>query len=209
MTAFRDSGLLQRRRSWQCWLVFGVRLFDARRASSDGAVFDIVDHQRADRRRHGRRAGQGIDRDQGRQDCRRRQRHGTGGADHRRQGPHRRAGLHRPAQPFGHAARHRRQRPEQDPAGRDHRSDRRVGIGRAAQGRIRATQPWTDFDGYFAAIEKGGISPNLLSYVGTGTVRETRHRRGRQEGHAERHHRHAADRLDDDGRRACSACRPA
>jgi N-acyl-D-amino-acid deacylase len=31
---------------------------------------------------------------------------------------------------------------------------------------------WTDFNGYFAAIEKGGISPNLLSYVGTGTVRE-------------------------------------
>ena len=31
---------------------------------------------------------------------------------------------------------------------------------------------WTDFIGYFAAIEKGGISPNLLSYVGTGTVRE-------------------------------------
>jgi len=35
-----------------------------------------------------------------------------------------------------------------------------------------ATAPWTDFNGYFAAIEKGGISPNLLSYVGTGTVRE-------------------------------------
>lgn len=35
-----------------------------------------------------------------------------------------------------------------------------------------ATAPWTDFDGYFAAIEKGGISPNLLSYVGLGTVRE-------------------------------------
>jgi N-acyl-D-amino-acid deacylase len=31
---------------------------------------------------------------------------------------------------------------------------------------------WVDFNGYFAAIEKGGISPNLLSYVGTGTVRE-------------------------------------
>jgi N-acyl-D-aspartate/D-glutamate deacylase len=30
---------------------------------------------------------------------------------------------------------------------------------------------WTDFTGYFAAIEKGGISPNLLSYIGTGTVR--------------------------------------
>ena len=35
-----------------------------------------------------------------------------------------------------------------------------------------ATQPWTDFSGYFAALEKNGISPNLLSYVGTGTVRE-------------------------------------
>src|SRR5215203_336786 len=34
------------------------------------------------------------------------------------------------------------------------------------------TAPWTDFNGYFAAIEQGGISPNLLSYVGTGTVRE-------------------------------------
>jgi N-acyl-D-amino-acid deacylase len=32
--------------------------------------------------------------------------------------------------------------------------------------------PWVDFNGYFAAIEKGGISPNLLSYIGTGTVRE-------------------------------------
>ena len=31
--------------------------------------------------------------------------------------------------------------------------------------------PWTDFNGYFSAIEKGGISPNLLSYIGTGTVR--------------------------------------
>jgi N-acyl-D-aspartate/D-glutamate deacylase len=30
---------------------------------------------------------------------------------------------------------------------------------------------WTDFNGYYAAIEKGGISPNLLSYVGLGTVR--------------------------------------
>jgi N-acyl-D-amino-acid deacylase len=35
-----------------------------------------------------------------------------------------------------------------------------------------ATQPWTDFNGYFAALEKNGISPNLLSYVGLGTVRE-------------------------------------
>src|SRR5690349_12021110 len=35
-----------------------------------------------------------------------------------------------------------------------------------------AAQPWTDFNGYFAAIEKNGISPNLLSYIGSGTVRE-------------------------------------
>ncbi len=35
-----------------------------------------------------------------------------------------------------------------------------------------AAQPWTDFIGYFAALEKNGISPNLLSYIGTGTVRE-------------------------------------
>jgi N-acyl-D-amino-acid deacylase len=34
------------------------------------------------------------------------------------------------------------------------------------------TATWTDFNGYFAAIEKNGISPNLLSYVGLGTVRE-------------------------------------
>lgn len=34
------------------------------------------------------------------------------------------------------------------------------------------TAPWTDFIGYFAAIEKAGISPNLLSYVGLGTIRE-------------------------------------
>jgi N-acyl-D-aspartate/D-glutamate deacylase len=32
--------------------------------------------------------------------------------------------------------------------------------------------PWTDFNGYFAALEKNGISVNLLSYVGLGTVRE-------------------------------------
>jgi N-acyl-D-aspartate/D-glutamate deacylase len=41
--------------------------------------------------------------------------------------------------------------------------------GEAGRGRVEG---WTDFDGYFAAIEKGGIAPNLLSYVGLGTVRE-------------------------------------
>ena len=32
--------------------------------------------------------------------------------------------------------------------------------------------PWTDFSGYFGELEKRGISVNLLSYVGLGTVRE-------------------------------------
>jgi N-acyl-D-amino-acid deacylase len=35
-----------------------------------------------------------------------------------------------------------------------------------------ATATWTDFNGYFATLQKNGISPNLLSYVGLGTVRE-------------------------------------
>ncbi|MEO8680359.1 MAG: D-aminoacylase [Vicinamibacterales bacterium] len=35
-----------------------------------------------------------------------------------------------------------------------------------------AAAPWTDFAGYFATLEKRGISPNLLSYVGLGTIRE-------------------------------------
>ena len=44
--------------------------------------------------------------------------------------------------------------------------------GRPGGGAAGPRVEWTDFNGYFAAIEKGGISPNLLSYVGTGTVRE-------------------------------------
>jgi N-acyl-D-amino-acid deacylase len=32
--------------------------------------------------------------------------------------------------------------------------------------------PWTDFNGYFATLEKNGVSVNVLSYVGLGTVRE-------------------------------------
>ena len=36
-----------------------------------------------------------------------------------------------------------------------------------------ATAPWSDFNGYFALIEKGGISVNLLSYIGLGSVRES------------------------------------
>ena len=35
-----------------------------------------------------------------------------------------------------------------------------------------ATQPWTDFNGYFGLLEKQGISVNLISYVGLGTARE-------------------------------------
>jgi len=34
-----------------------------------------------------------------------------------------------------------------------------------------AAAPWTDFAGYFAHLERNGISVNLLSYVGLGTVR--------------------------------------
>jgi N-acyl-D-aspartate/D-glutamate deacylase len=32
--------------------------------------------------------------------------------------------------------------------------------------------PWTDFDGYFGVLEKGGVSVNLLSYIGLGQARE-------------------------------------
>jgi N-acyl-D-amino-acid deacylase len=35
-----------------------------------------------------------------------------------------------------------------------------------------ATAPWTTFTEYFDVVRKNGIAPNLLSYVGTGTVRE-------------------------------------
>ena len=42
----------------------------------------------------------------------------------------------------------------------------------APQAAATADQPWTDFAGYFAVLEKRGISVNLLSYVGLGTVRE-------------------------------------
>ena len=42
----------------------------------------------------------------------------------------------------------------------------------APRNEASATQPWIDFNGYFAALEKNGIAPNVLSYIGTGTVRE-------------------------------------
>ena len=42
----------------------------------------------------------------------------------------------------------------------------------APRNEASATQPWVDFNGYFAALEKNGIAPNVLSYIGTGTVRE-------------------------------------
>jgi N-acyl-D-aspartate/D-glutamate deacylase len=35
-----------------------------------------------------------------------------------------------------------------------------------------AAATWTDFAGYFAAVERSGIAVNLLSYIGLGTVRE-------------------------------------
>ena len=34
------------------------------------------------------------------------------------------------------------------------------------------SRPWTDYTGYFAAVQKSKISVNLLSYVGLGQVRE-------------------------------------
>jgi N-acyl-D-amino-acid deacylase len=44
--------------------------------------------------------------------------------------------------------------------------------GSVAPQRAAAERPWTDFAGYFAAVEKSKISVNLLSYVGLGQVRE-------------------------------------
>jgi len=42
----------------------------------------------------------------------------------------------------------------------------------APQAAPSATQPWTDFAGYFGLLEKQGIAVNLISYVGLGTARE-------------------------------------
>jgi N-acyl-D-aspartate/D-glutamate deacylase len=44
--------------------------------------------------------------------------------------------------------------------------------GSVAPQRATTGRPWTDFAGYFAAVEKSKISVNLLSYVGLGQVRE-------------------------------------
>jgi len=44
--------------------------------------------------------------------------------------------------------------------------------GSVAPQKPTAKRPWSDFAGYFAAIEKSKISVNLLSYVGLGQVRE-------------------------------------
>src|SRR5262249_26171040 len=44
--------------------------------------------------------------------------------------------------------------------------------GSAAPQKPNANRPWSDFTGYFGAIEKSKISVNLLSYVGLGSVRE-------------------------------------
>jgi len=44
--------------------------------------------------------------------------------------------------------------------------------GSVAPQKAGADRPWTDFTGYFAAVEKSKIAVNLLSYVGLGQVRE-------------------------------------
>jgi len=44
--------------------------------------------------------------------------------------------------------------------------------GSVAPQKPTAARPWSDFAGYFAAIEKSKISVNVLSYVGLGQVRE-------------------------------------
>ncbi len=44
--------------------------------------------------------------------------------------------------------------------------------GSVAPQRPTVNRPWSDFAGYFAAIDKSKISVNLLSYVGLGSVRE-------------------------------------
>ena len=44
--------------------------------------------------------------------------------------------------------------------------------GSVAPQKPSAARPWSDFGGYFAAIEKSKVSVNLLSYVGLGQVRE-------------------------------------
>jgi N-acyl-D-amino-acid deacylase len=44
--------------------------------------------------------------------------------------------------------------------------------GSVAPQKPSATRPWSDFAGYFAAVEKSKIAVNLLSYVGLGQVRE-------------------------------------
>src|SRR5438105_9483986 len=44
--------------------------------------------------------------------------------------------------------------------------------GSAAPQKPSASRPWSDFAGYFGAIEKSKVSVNLLSYVGLGQVRE-------------------------------------
>jgi N-acyl-D-amino-acid deacylase len=50
---------------------------------------------------------------------------------------------------------------------------RPAGGAEAADTRGTGVQPdWTDFSGYFAAVERSRISVNLLSYIGLGQVRE-------------------------------------
>ncbi len=63
---------------------------------------------------------------------------GRGGADHRRPRPCRRPWVHRSALAFRLLAADRRERREQDPAGRDHRGHRRERFSRAAEADRRA-----------------------------------------------------------------------
>lgn len=42
----------------------------------------------------------------------------------------------------------------------------------APRAHAEGDQPWTDFNGYFSALERSKISVNILSYVGLGQVRE-------------------------------------
>ena len=94
--------------------------------------------QRADHRRHrlaGPRRRRGDCRRPYRRGARRRRGDRRGRPrrpGHRRRGPGGGARVHRHALALGHAAGDRRQRAEQDPPGRDHRGDRRVGLDRAA-----------------------------------------------------------------------------
>ena len=89
----------------------------------------------------------------------------------------RRARLHRSPHPLGDAAPRRRHGAEQGAPGRDARHHGREHVGRAARRLDRrraatASAPdWTTFTGYFARLEKQGISINVISHVASEQVR--------------------------------------